>query len=681
MNDLRIFRRLTLAACIAAGLFAGDAMAQETAIPEEENLPVEPTPDGEISNGGVPYIDKVIASENLAPLPPDEDELLANTDGLPRGVQIEAIVSQNKRGEDTFNEQGLSVSGYWDTNDWGQFSVDATIFRSNRDRRDPNNDDYRLGGSATIWQRNFHLNDRWTMNNGAGVLNTPAVPLQRNQYRFFLPTAPYAGVSSEVINRDNGMILQAGFGRNGNYDGTRVRGFDLEDGSVGAAGAQWKLSPSWTAAASYLSTSGRLRANDATGEFDFLRGNTRALYAAVEWANRDNRVQMNLQSSDGDFGQAHGAWVDAENRRGRYTHNYGGFYLEPDLAWGAYPINSDVAGGYYRLGYQYGRLGWNVGADQIKSISGDGFDGTYATSYLRYQATSSLGYGGAFNARVSGGENTYSAQAFVDKRTRWGQTRVQLDQANGGGNSDSWLVSLDQSFPVKTGSRIATTVSYGEISYLSQAPTQTSSVAIYGGKDLTDRLSIDGNARWTHGSGPEALRGTDMNLGLNWRLSQRFSLAATYYKNKGSQRSPFILDPLDNPGGFVSLPRDESIFLSLRYDRKAGRAMGTIGGAPNGPAGSIEGSVFLDDNRDGVRNASENPAANLTVIIDGRFAVRTDELGRFRFDRVAIGEHTITVVSDNLPLPWSIDDSRASQTVRVTTRGSAVLDIGATRPF
>ena len=678
MGNLRKYFRLTLAACIVASLFVGDSFAQETEGKEATEV-AAPTQDGEIAAGAQPYVDKVIDADKLPTLPPDEDEILANTDGLPRSVRAEAIVSQNKRGDETFNEQGVSVGAFWDTKNWGQFSVDATLFRSNRDRDDLENTDYQMGGSATLWQRNFHLNDYWKMNNGLGVLNTPAVPLQRNQYRFFLPTVPYAGISAEASNSTNGLLLQAAFGRNGTYDGTRVQGFELQDGTVAALNAQWNFSPSWTGAASYLGTDGRLRANDL-GEFDYQEGNTQAVYGTAEWRNKNNRVQINVQASDGDFGRAAGAWVDAEQKRGRYTHNYGGFYLQPDLAWGAFPINSDVKGGYYRLGYQYGRLNWNVGADQIQSFSGDGFKGTYATSYLRYQASSSLGYGGALNTRFSGDGTAYSTQLFADKRTRWGQTRLQIDQADSGGDNDSWQVSIDQSFPTKTGSRISSSISYGEISYFDQPATRTTTFALYGGKDLTERLSIDGNARWTHGSGSEALRGTDVNIGLNWRLSNRFSLAATFYKNKGSQRSPFVLDPLADPGGFISLPKDQSIFLSLRYDRQAGRAVGNIGGAPTGAAGSIAGSVFLDENRDGIRNASELPAANLTVIIDGRFAVRTDSLGRFNFDQVSVGARTISIVADNLPLPWSIDESKATQVIQVHTRETNIMEIGATRP-
>ncbi|MCM2355351.1 MAG: carboxypeptidase-like regulatory domain-containing protein, partial [Arenimonas sp.] len=106
---------------------------------------------------------------------------------------------------------------------------------------------------------------------------------------------------------------------------------------------------------------------------------------------------------------------------------------------------------------------------------------------------------------------------------------------------------------------------------------------------------------------------------------------------------------------------------------------GVLGGAPGSAFGSIAGSVYLDENGDGERAASELPASNVTVLLDGRYSVRTDSQGNFEFPRVAVGAHTIEVVPDNLPLPWFLDEQGDRRAVEVQVREAARVDIGARR--
>src|SRR3546814_288869 len=115
-----------------------------------------------------------------------------------------------------------------------------------------------FGGLVTLWQRDLYLDGGWRVNNGLGVLNTPAPPLQRNQYRFFLPTVAFAGASSEWVNDERKLLLQGAFGRAGIYTGTRVVGFDVADGDIGSLGAQWRWAPQWTGTASFPGTPGRI---------------------------------------------------------------------------------------------------------------------------------------------------------------------------------------------------------------------------------------------------------------------------------------------------------------------------------------------------------------------------------------------------------------------------------------
>jgi uncharacterized protein YfaP (DUF2135 family) len=93
----------------------------------------------------------------------------------------------------------------------------------------------------------------------------------------------------------------------------------------------------------------------------------------------------------------------------------------------------------------------------------------------------------------------------------------------------------------------------------------------------------------------------------------------------------------------------------------------------------VQGVIYLDENANGKQDASERGAAQVTVVLNGRFTAETDAQGRFVFPYVAVGKHTITVVSDNLPLPWVIvGDGR--QQIQVFTREATQVSVGAIKP-
>ncbi len=126
-------------------------------------------------------------------------------------------------------------------------------------------------------------------------------------------------------------------------------------------------------------------------------------------------------------------------------------------------------------------------------------------------------------------------------------------------------------------------------------------------------------------------------------------------------------------------PSSRSMYLSLRYDFNAGKSKFILGGSNNSGSGRVVGTIFLDENGDKVRSATEQTAANITVLLDGRYTVRTDQQGRFEFTRVAVGKHTVTIVPDNLPLPWFVDEDNLQQLLEVEVRRDTVMNIPATR--
>lgn len=612
------------------------------------------------------YKDRIISPDKLKPLPPDDlDDI--NLSGLPRHFLAEIMLNTTDRDASSSHDYGLALSGNWETPSHGSFSFDATTFKSTNNniqgREDSN------GGTATLWQRNLHLQNGWRANNGLGVLNSPLPLMLRDQYRFFLPSASLLGGSTEWVGSQNGLQLQAAAGQAGLLNGRRVAGFDAGDGQLFTVGGQRLFSSGWSGALSVLQATDSDPASILIGPKD-----ASSAMAAAAWQGRRSRVQLNTLSSD----EGLGIWADAQTRNGRYIRNYGFFHLDPALAWGGLPVNSDASGGYFRLGYNHARWLWNAGIDHIESISGNSFEGQYASAFARYQASSSFGYGASLAIREGQDNRAQSTQWFADKRNFLGQTRVQLDQSSDDQGSRSWQAGVDQALPLRQGKRLSVS-GYIRTDDIGVDVARTTSLAAYGGVDLSDNVALNGSVRISNGSGPGALRAIDTNMTLDWRFLPAWSLMASIYQIEGKQQSSFNLNPLSPIDTFVPIPEDRSILLTLRYHYLAGRPLTVLGGSPGSAAGGISGSVFLDENGNGIREAAENAASNVTVVLDGRYSVRTDSLGNFEFARVAVGAHQLQVISDNLPLPWFFDEEGSQRAVQVVVRERTRVDIGALR--
>ena len=76
------------------------------------------------------------------------------------------------------------------------------------------------------------------------------------------------------------------------------------------------------------------------------------------------------------------------------------------------------------------------------------------------------------------------------------------------------------------------------------------------------------------------------------------------------------------------------------------------------------------------RDANESGAANVTILLDGKFSTRTDSQGKFEFPLVAAGTHAISVIADNLPLPYFVGGTEKRQVI-VRTRETTSLDIAS----
>ena len=150
-----------------------------------------------------------------------------------------------------------------------------------------------------------------------------------------------------------------------------------------------------------------------------------------------------------------------------------------------------------------------------------------------------------------------------------------------------------------------------------------------------------------------------LNADLRWKFLPSWYATASLSRN----RAQLELDRLRLPKRRSVTPSPErrasdSLWITIGHVRSAGRPFPLFGQAQAGRAGtgSVVGEVFFDENRDGIRQPSEQVAAGAVVVLDGRYETRTDDQGRYEFAPVPTGPHEVTVVTEELPLPWGLDD-------------------------
>jgi len=629
------------------------------------------------------FQDHYIADGKLAPDIISGTEAAADLGGLARALRIDAVASllqsHDGFGKSSFAEHGLILNYQWDTANYGAWTLDATARTGGSG---PGEAGAGQGGLFALRQRAMPFDHGWQIDNSVGNINTTEVSLARNQARFYLPTTPIRGVSSEWRGPD-GIQLSASLGEPGNFSGIEVPNFRALGGHTDSAGGQWSLDPHWTLAGEYVD------ARDVNLSAGFFAVSPQAVssstgMAALRW--HDQGAQSQLTLLDGHMqgqSQSNAAWWDASLSQGARTQNFGLFRVEPNLSWGEQLIANDLQGGYYRYGFQTRRWIADLGADLVRSVSGRSGNTRFLTGDTRFQLSQDWGLGGVTHLSTTNGGTSWSTQGYVDHRNVWGTGSAQTGYAHGGDGYDLSM-TYSQSWDMPIGTHLSTAVSAEKHGMNSGAvgaiDSTVLSFALAGGGQISRRWSFDGNLRWlttVQGRGAPAV---SSNMAITYTVNNRWNLLFSYYDARiGSWLDLTVLSPLTPPAeSYVPSTEQRGLFLTLRYQRASGLHFAPLGGKPGMGSGQVSGYVYLDANENGRMDPDEKGADHVTVVLDGKYSIQTDANGRYEFGAVSIGHHTLTIVTDNLPLPWALTQP-GSMDVEVRTRSRSSQDFAATR--
>ena len=617
------------------------------------------------------YVDRVI--ENLPPEPQEDGDAYAyDREGLPRFLRLETRLGTQPFDQTQNTRIGYGIYGLLETLNHGTLSIDGTYAPHGNN------------GTLTLRQAAMPLGSGWLTNNELGVINAPTPDITRLPARIYLPSAILQGLSSELVNPEQGLQLQAATGGPGRLDFQPASGFRSLPGRRSTLGGQWRINASGAGTLSRQGWTAALRHEDARGvsgldnpqqPSDLVNANSTLLAMRHEGAEHHIQAQLISTQASNLNGARNGFWLDSEWEEGPRRHGVGAYRLEADLTWANLPVANDIVGAYLRTNWATRQWSAEGSVDWLDSISGRSGSGYFATGSARWRINRdhTLGAGAAVRRFSGDAWSTYGDWRF---QNGWGTSGLRLEFTGGQDQTASRALTWDQEWMVPQGWALSTSLGVTAFSTTRDLPADTTwNGALSVSAPLSSRAGLRGNYNTERGNAGQTRE--SLNLGVNWRIDPRWSLEGNYTRYSGRSRFNPSLDPLA-PLDVVVPDSDRSFYAVLRYEFQAGSRNVPLGGNSSDGGGRIEGQVYFDANRSGTQEASETGVPNVTVVLDNRYTVRTDNQGRFEFPFVAIGPRTVTVRAETLPLPWNVVDEGQTR-VDLRLRDSVTLTLPVQR--
>ena len=567
-------------------------------------------------------------------------------------------------------EQGVGFRFGRETLNWGTIDLEASLAEVESDYL--SRETQGSVSTLTLRHSSMPVSDTGQLFTTVGDQRAPSSSLLQSSYRLRLPTSTLRGLSTE--SRTNGTGLRFSSGKTGENRGIRIPRFETTGGRLTGIGLDHEIGARFMFGAELTDLS----------DDDDIRDHRSLLVGAgfVPTGSPQEHSARLMRDDDGNLA----FWSDSRHRLGTATNlRYGVFHFGSDIVWADLPILSDQEGLYLQADAGNARFNLSGGYDFLDY----GLDAAATSSFEKH----SVYFNGSLQARrllllglnSSFADLTYSGifgdqqtimrlDLFTSIRRDIGALRLDVFFDELASTVDAnWrerqgiAASLDWNMRERV--RLTTELR-AERNLDWRGATRYSELSTLMRYDLFDSVSFGLQASFyrTIGDFHGETGGVGLNADATWSIRPRWTGTASIYRNQAHiARSDFLPNPVAGAAG------TDFFWLSIRYRQVAGQPFAQIGRRGDGTAGSgiLSGQVFFDENRDGIRQPSEEAAVGVTILLDGRYETRTDTSGFYTFLPVPTGDHEVIVLVEELPLPWGLDDDTprpARVSYRATTR-------------
>lgn len=575
-------------------------------------------------------------------------------------------------------EQGLGLRFGRETLNWGTVDLEASIADVDSERLSREAE----GGFGTMTLRHSALpvSSAGELYSTLGDQRAPTSSLLMSSYRMRLPTSMLRGFSSEVRSGGNGLRFSTG--DTGQSQGIRIPRFVPTGGRLSAVAVDREIGSRFALGAELTD----LRDDDD------IRDHRSVLLGAV-FAPPDSGQEHAARLIGDDDGKL-AFWSDSRHRLGSSSAlRYGIFRFEPEVVWADLPILNDQQGIYLQADAGNARFSVSGGYDFLRygldpgTLSAYDRHSVYFNGSLRLRRSLTIGLNSNLGEQIwsgPGGEQQRISRLNLFAAIGSGIGGLRLDlfldelaspiEANRR-DRDGVAVSLDWDTPERI--RLTTELRLERNLDLrgETRRSELSTLLRYGLLDAVD-IGLQASLYRTDGALYSDAGGLALSADMSWSFLSRWTGTASLYRNSTRfTHADFLAAPTPADAAGSS-----SFWLAVRYRQAGGQRFVPVGRRTDGTSGSgtLRGQVFYDENRDGIRQPSEEAAVGVTVLLDGRYETRTDNSGFYTFLPVPTGDHELVVLVEELPLPWGLDDDRPRQ-ARVSYRATATVDFALTQ--